>query len=324
MILAGDAGGTKVRLALFDKEGNTFARRALSDFPSRDYESLDAIVQAFLEQQGQPVERAVFGVPGPVKDGVAQPTNLPWDADERRIARNTGIPWVRVVNDLYAMTASIPHLAPEDVMTLHAGEPPGDNPRAAVLAPGTGLGQGYLTWHQGRRQVLASEGGHVDFAPNTALEVELLQYLMKRFDHVSYERVLSGQGLRFIYDFLKDAKKAAAPEALERRMRERDPAAEIATAALAQEFEICVQALDLFVAIMGAQAGNMALTLLTDGGVFLGGGIPPKIITKLRDGTLVNAYLRKGRVSHVVERISLHVILDDRTALLGAASLAFE
>jgi len=324
MILAGDIGGTKTRLALYEAEDDKFRRHLTATFVSRDYPGLEQIVKIFLEKNRAAINKACFGVSGPVINGEAKPTNLPWQLNEKKIAHTVGINAVRLVNDLVATTAAIPHFSTEDVVTLYKGPREGDETMRAVLAPGTGLGQAFLIKNNDSFKVLASEGGHSDFAPTNELEIDLLRYLQKKFEHVSYERVLCGPGLFNIYNFLKDSKFAPEPAELAKRFAGKDSAAVISEAGLAGEFAICVKTLDVFVSIMGAQAGNVALTLLATGGVYLGGGIPPKILPKIIEGATVAAYLSKGRLSEVVKKTPLYVIRDDHAALLGAASLAME
>jgi len=322
MILAGDAGGTKTRLALYEDAPGKLVRQQIETFGSGDFPSLQEIIRIFLSKNHIAVTKACFGVPGPVVGGRASSTNLPWITDENDIAQTLGIASVRLVNDLVATTAAIPFLNTNDLLTLNAGTLTGQETTFGVLAPGTGLGEAFL-YKQGNRFLpLPSEGGHADFAPNTEIEIALLKYLQKEIGRVSYERVLCGPGLVNIYNFLKDTKVAPEPPDLARRMNGENSAAIISAAGQSGEFEICVKALDIFASVLGAQAGNLALTMLTTGGVYLGGGIPPKISQKLVDGTFMKAYLNKGRLSNFVKSIPLYVIRDDHAALLGSAYLA--
>jgi glucokinase len=322
MILAGDTGGTKTRLALYEQMAGSFIRQQTETFVSPDFPSLQEIIRTFLARHHVSVKKACFGVPGPVVNGRAESTNLPWITDEKQITQAVGITSVRLVNDLVATTSSLPFLSANDLLTLHPGAPKGRETRFGVVAPGTGLGEGYL--HKTADQFLAlpSEGGHTDFAPNTALEVELLKYLQKKFGRVSYERVLCGPGLVNIYTFLKDTGLAPEPPELAQRMRQGNPAAIISATGQSREFEICAKTLDIFASVLGAKAGDVALTMVTTGGVYLGGGIPPKILQKLAEGTVVKAFHHKGRLSDFMKTIPLHVIRDDHAALLGAAYLA--
>lgn len=323
MILAGDVGGTKTRLALYEKKDDSLVRHETETFLSGEHAGLEDVVNSFLAKHNVTIEAACFGVPGPVINGSAQTANLRWSLSEKHITEKTSLPKVKFVNDLVATAAAVPFLPQEDVLVLHEGKKPKqDRVLSAVLAPGTGCGQAFLYFESGRYHIHASEGGHVDFAPNTEVEMALLRYLKAKFGHISYERILCGPGLMNIYSFLKDTGYAPEPPELRRRIEEEDPAAVIATTGQEGEYEICVQALDIFASVLGAQAGNLVLTLLATGGIYLGGGIPPKIVQKLSDGTTVAAYLRKGRLSNLVADTSLYMIKDECTALLGAARLA--
>lgn len=324
MILAGDVGGTKVRLALYEAREGRLLRRSTEEYPSRSFQNLAEPIRAFLASHPAPVDRACVGAPGPVVEGRVTAVNLPWDLRESDMAAALPGANISLVNDLVATTAAIPHFTPADLLVLHPGKPADVPASCAVLAPGTGLGQAFLYRDAATVQVLHSEGGHVDFAPTTDIEVELLQFLRRKYDHVSYERLLSGPGLVNIYEFLRETKGLAEPDALAEQLQAGDPAAVISAAALRGEFDICVRALDLFVSILGAQAGNMVLMLFATGGVYLGGGISPKIRSKLEDGTIVRSFLAKGRMAGFVEKTPIYLILDDHAALLGAASLAVQ
>lgn len=323
MILACDVGGTKVRLAIYSYENNSFQRRETETYSSHNYSSLEEIVKLFLERHQVTIESACFGVPGPVVGGSVQPTNLPWNVHKKQLSESSGIDKLKLVNDLAATTAAIPHFSTDDLIVLHPGHPgETDEKIFAMLAPGTGMGQGFLVINSNGQHLLASEGGHTDFAPCNNLEIDLFNYLKDKFGHVSYERILSGPGLVNIYNFLKDTNYADEPEELVQRFEKEDQAAVISHAGQTAEFEICVKALDVFVSILGAQAGNLVLTLLSTSGVYLGGGIPPKIYKKLMEGATVASYLNKGRLSYLVEKTPLYIVRDDYAALLGAASIA--
>ncbi|NIR48179.1 glucokinase [candidate division KSB1 bacterium] len=325
MILVGDVGGTKTRLALYEEQEESLVRCDTETFASRDFEGVSDIVNTFLSARKSTVQNACFGVPGPVQNGEAKMTNLPWTLKEDAIAEATDLKKVKLVNDLVATTAAVPYLSEDELHILYEGRAKADEdaPRA-VLAPGTGLGEAFLYSHAGKYYVHASEGGHVDFAPTTDIEVELLQYLRSKFDRVSFERVLCGPGLVNIYSFLRDKGHISVPQKLEERLQNEDPAAVISSTGQTGEFDITAKALDIFVSVLGAQAGNLVLTLLTRGGVYLGGGIPPKIIKKLSEGSVVTSYLNKGRLTPVVENTSFYMIRDDYVALLGAAHIAKE
>jgi glucokinase len=323
MILVGDVGGTKTRLALYKRQGGRMQRHDKADFASANYSGLEEIVSAYLQKHQVTVKKASFGIPGPVINGEAKTTNLPWVISEKNLAKRTSIKKVKLVNDLVAVTTAIPHLSPAELTILYDGtQPKNSDSNCAVLAPGTGLGEAFLYYHGGEYHVHASEGGHVDFAPNSEIEIELLRYLQTKFERVSYERVLCGPGLVNIYEFLNQSRRATEPPELRVRLQKEDAAAVIANAGQNGEFAICVQALDIFVSILGAQAGNLVLTMLTTGGVYLGGGIPPKISKKLSDGTILKSYFNKGRLRPLVEKTSLYIIKDDHAALLGAAHIA--
>jgi glucokinase len=326
MLLAGDIGGTKTNLAFFSVENGWKEPLAEATFPSARYASLEALVQEFQEKHQLSIERASFGVAGPVVDGRATITNLPWVLEENHLKQALNIPSVSLLNDLTAIAYGVPYLEANDLHTLNAGHvvPEG---AIAVVAPGTGLGEAFLTWEGERYRAHMSEGGHADFAPADALQLELLQYLQMRYKHVSFERVCSGRGLPNIYAFLKESGYASEPAWLAEQLAQtKDLTPVIVDNALDKEHacEICVQALELFVSILGAEAGNMALKVLATGGVYLGGGIPPRILPFLSEGRFMQAFLRKGRLSDVLIPMPVSVILNANIALLGAARHGFE
>ena len=310
MDIAGDIGGTHTRLALFDP--GAAGPAAVEIYSSRDHDGLEAMIGAFLATHPAHVERACFGVAGPVQNGHVKTTNLAWPVDARQVARMLGIERVGLVNDLYANAYGIADLGPDDIATLREGDPSmGGN--AAVISAGTGLGEAGLFWDRRRYHVFATEGGHTDFAPRDDRETALRDHLARNHAHVSYERVCSGMGLVAIHDFLTGGEGAGA---------DRTDAAGITKAALDGSDELCVRALDMMVSIYGAEAGNLALKLLATGGIYVGGGIAPRILEKLQAGPFLEALDAKGRFSELLSRIPVHVILNDRTALLGAARLA--
>lgn len=330
-ILAGDVGGTKTRLALYDRKGSAgpgaLERLFLADFESRSAPSLEEIVRGFLERNhaAGSIEAACIGLPGPVVGGSVRATNLPWVIEESAFGESLGIPKVRLVNDHAATAAALPLLGPEELITLHPGREERERRVFAVLAPGTGLGQAYsVRGADGRLQPFPSEGGHVEFAPKDELEFDLLKYLQEKLHkRVSVERVLSGPGILNIYSFLRDRSRCDEPEALRAEIAAASaPAAVVSGHGLSGKYAICSMALDIFARLLGSQAGDVVLTYLSTGGLFLGGGIPPKVAAKLQEGGAVEAYLRKGRLSPLVEMTPLHVIKNDRTALLGAAAIA--
>jgi glucokinase len=321
MILAGDAGGTNTRLALVAFEGKGLKVAALDIFPSRAYSDLDSIVRAFMKEHNAPVDRACIGVAGPVRQGRCETPNLAWVVDAHRLAAETGLPSVALINDLEANAYGISQLAPGDFAVLSEGKPDPEG-NAALIAAGTGLGEAGLVRTGGRLRPFPSEGGHSDFAPRNRLEMDLLAYMLERYEHVSFERIVSGPGLANIYGFLRDTGCGEEPEWLRDRLSREDPAAVISEAALAGKSALCGKALDLFVSLYGAEAGNLALKIKATGGLFVGGGIAPKIIRKLQDSTFMTSFVAKGRMRHFLEAVPVRVILNDQTALLGAAHFA--
>lgn len=321
MLLAGDIGGTKTNLAVFSREAGLRSPVMERTYTSGDYVNLESMVEEFLAVFDQPVERASFGVAGPVFAGEAQATNLPWTLEENQLRENLGLSEVKLVNDLQAVAQAVPFLALEDLVALQAGEQV-ETANRAVIAPGTGLGEAFLTWDGSRYRAYASEGGHADFAPRDSLELDLLRYLQTRFDHVSYERVCSGSGIPNIYQFLKESGFAPEPGWLNAQLAMApDPTPVIVNAALdpAQSCELCTKTLSTFVSILGAEAGNLALKVLAVGGVYLGGGIPPRILSILEDPVLLNSFSAKGRFSELLSGVPLYVINNPKAALWGAA-----
>jgi glucokinase len=300
---------------------------AMEVLESARAQSLEEIVRGFLERNPikSRIEAACIGVPGPVLAGSVRATNLPWVIDENGFGERLGIPKVRLVNDHAATAAALPLLGPDDLITLHPGREERERRVFAILAPGTGLGQAYsVLGTDGRHHPFPSEGGHVEFAPKDETEVELLKYLKDKLrKRVSIERVLSGPGIMNIYSFLRDRSYCEEPRALRDEITAaRDPASIVSGHGLSGRYAICSMALDIFARVLGSQAGDVVLTYLSTGGVFLGGGIPPKVAAKLQAGGTVGAYLHKGRLSPLVEMTPLHIILNSGTALLGAAAIA--
>ena len=327
MILAGDVGGTKVHLALYGFVGGRLGLVRENKFPSSDYPSLDEVVKAFLKQAGEAKEEiiaACFGCPGPVRDGRLKLTNLPWTLDERELEKSVGIEHIFLINDLEANGYGIPELAPDKVFTLLKGNAAAVGHRGLVSA-GTGLGEALLIWDEKtqRHRPLPSEGGHCDFAPRNDREIALLNYLRRTLKgRVSFERVVSGIGIKNVYAFLRDDQKMDEPAWLRERMKNEDPNAVIGQCGEDGSSEICAETLRMFVSAFGAEAGNVALKVLAMGGMYLGGGIAPKILKTLQDGEFAQAFLDKGRLSPLLEAVPVRVILDDSCALLGAAAFA--
>lgn len=326
MILAGDVGGTKAHLALFDFTGGRLHMLCEHKFPSRDYSGVEDVIQAFLKQakcdDGQTLTAACFGAPGPVIDQRMEPTNLPWKLDARAISRTCDIPHVLLLNDLEANAYGIPELEADDLVTLYQGDASAVGNQGLISA-GTGLGEALLIWNGKRHIPVASEGGHTDFAARTPDEIALLQYLTHKLNgRVSYERVISGLGLINIYNFFRDVKKMDEPQWLKDRMATEDPNFVIGTCGEDGSSELCAATLNLFAGVYGAEAGNIALKVLARGGIYLGGGISPKLLKTLQNGTFRQAFLDKGRLSPLLETITVRVILNQSCALLGAAAYA--
>lgn len=323
MVLAADIGGTKTNLGLFS-EGKTRPRlERIKTFSSRNEPNLENIIARFMERQDRPVRGACFGIAGPVVKGRSKTTNLPWVVSEARIKKR--FKWTRVslINDLTATALAIPLLRRGEMYPLN-GNRQGRARNLALIAPGTGLGQALLVFEKGRYLPVPSEGGHADFSPGSEEEIELWRYLHGRFGHVSIERVLSGAGLHNIYSWLKASGRYKEPPFLAKMIRETDPAKAITQAAMAHKSALCKKALNLFVSILGAVSGNLALTGMATGGVYLGGGIPPKILPAIKEGLFMKAFTDKGRFKGLLEKIPVRVILNDKAALLGAAHSAME
>jgi len=327
MILAGDIGGTKVHLALYNFDGGKLVPVRDHKFPATNYKCLDDIVKEFLagEESAKPeIMASCFGCPGPVRNGRLKLTNLPWTLDTRDLQQSLGIEHIFLINDLEANGFGIPELAPASVFTLHQGDPSAVGHRGLVSA-GTGLGECLLIWDaQRQRHVpLPSEGGHADFAARNDREIALLTYLHHTLNgRVSFERVVSGLGIKNVYAFLRDDQKMEEPSWLRDRMAAEDPNAVIGQCAEDGSSEICFETLQMFTAAFGAEAGNVALKVLAAGGIYLGGGIAPKILKTMQNGAFTQAFLDKGRLSPLLEAIPVRIILDDTCALLGAAAYA--
>lgn len=326
MILAGDVGGTKTRLSLFSIEEGPLKPTAETTYPSSRYASLEMIAKEFLAKSKKPAELAIFGVAGPVVSGQATVTNLPWRIDEDLLSQSLGIPSVHLLNDLEAIAYAIPFLTTADLNTLNEGKPDPEG-SIAIVAPGTGLGEAYLAWDGHHYRAFASEGGHTDFAPANDLQIGLLRYLQERGVHVSYERVCSGKGIPNIYDYLRDKDYAAEPVWLSEKLAmadDRTPVIVNAALDLETPCELCRSTLEIFVSILGAEAGNFALKILVDGGVYLAGGIPPRILPALTQGQFMAAFLNKGRLSTILEKMPVHIIVNPNVAILGSACYGFD
>ena len=320
-VLAGDIGGTKTNLGLFLKGKERPVPKVIETFSSQNAPDLEHIIRQFLEIHPAPVTHACFGVAGPVVNGKSKTTNLPWNISEDRIKKQFNFHHVKLINDLTATAMAIPLLNKDEFFPLNrAGSIKDQN--LALIAPGTGLGKAMLIYQNGRYLPVPSEGGHADFAPNSEAEMKLWQYLHQHYGHVSIERVVSGSGLVNIYNWLKDSGRLNEPDWLKQKLKEMDPAKAITEAALASKDPGCVEALNMFVSIFGSAAGNLALTGITTGGVYLGGGIPPKILSKLKEDIFMEAFTNKGRFKGFLEKIPVKVVLNDKAALIGAAYCA--
>jgi len=321
VILAGDVGATHTRLGWFDVRDGALAPGITRIYDSRQQGSLDGIVSVFLAETPGTVRQACLGIAGPVRDGRVEATNLPWIVDARLIAERLGLARVLLVNDLEANAWGLAALPDEDFAVLQQGRPTPTG-TAAVISAGTGLGQAGLVWDGHRHRPLASEAGHADWAPQDELQLALWRFLAAEVGHVSVERVLSGPGLHNIYRFLRDGQGLAEPSWLSEALRREEPSPLISRLGLEGRAEICVRALELFVAIYGAEAGNLALRMMATAGVYLGGGIAPRILPVLRAPAFLTAFTGKGRLQPLLEDVPVRVVMNDRAALLGAARRA--
>ena len=322
IFLAADIGATKTNIGLFTFSGRLTAYSKTVQLKTADFSGLEALVAEFLFSQRAAVRFCVFGVPGPVDNGRAKVTNLPWVIDEKKIQRDLNVTRVRLINDLEATAYALTELNPGDFVTLSAAKKD-VNANKAIIAPGSGLGESFLTWDGIKYASFASEGGHGDFAPNSGNECELLLYLQKEYGHVSYERVCSGQGIYNIYRFLKDQKAEKEPAWLTEKFKSAgtDPVPLIIEAALDTErpCPICVKTITLFSAVLGAEAGNLGLRVLAKGGVYLAGGLPERVLPFLKKKAFLNAFHQKGRMRDLIKEIPLHVITNPEAGLIGAA-----
>lgn len=322
IVLAGDIGGTKTNLALFSVHGEKLRSESQEKYSSKQYSGLIPVLQEFLANPHPAVDAACFGIAGAVVDGKVQTPNLPWMIDIEELRRALKLENITLLNDLEATAYGLFTLEDDELFTLNEGViRQGGN--KALIAAGTGLGQAIL-FDDGRRfHPAASEGGHGDFAPRNEIEIELLRHLIGRFGHVSYERVVSGPGLLNIYQFLKKVRHFEEPEWLNTRLAGADDqSVEISGAALAGEAAICVEALNLFVSVYGAESGNLALRAKSTRGFYIGGGIAPKILAKLKDGTFMRAFADKGRYADLLAAMPVQVVLNEKTALRGAGYYA--
>ena len=326
MILAGDIGATKTILGLFSEEESLERPFAEKTFPSGNYPGLEEMADEFLNQSmGPPVKAAFFGVAGPVRSGCVDTTNLPWSLDTDSLKNALKVPTVRLMNDIEALGSGLSLLGSGDLKTLNQGQPQEEGARA-ILAAGTGLGEAFLTSENSRWRTHPTEGGHTDFSPSGEEQDALLRFLRGFSQHVSWELVCSGIGLQNILSFLIDTGAYSEPPWSVSAAAGQDITPEIIHAAL-EEIPPCslsTHALGMFVSILGAEAGNLALKVLATGGVYLGGGLPPRILSLLEKGGFMESFTAKGRMSRIMENIPVHVILNPRTALMGAAKTGLE
>jgi glucokinase len=323
LVLAGDIGGTKTNLGLFQMGKTRPSPRKMETYASRHAPNLEHIIGRFLDKHKATIASACLGVAGPVQGGRSKTTNLPWTISDYSIKKRFKWNHVTLINDLTATAYAIPLLTNRELHALNKAKG-GKGHNLGLVAPGTGLGMALLIWMENQYFPVASEGGHADFGPNDLMQAELWAYLYERWGHVSEERVLSGSGLFNIYSWLRDSGRHTEPSWLAKKIKEMDPAKAISEAASDRKDPLCEEALEIFVSIFGAVAGNLALTGMTHGGVYLGGGIPPKILPKLDEGGFMQAFTNKGRFKDLLKKIPVRVILNDKAALLGAAHCAFE
>jgi glucokinase len=326
VILAGDLGGSKTDLALFSSKGDFTLPIAEATFASSEYDNLESMVSEFLAGLTAKVSTAVLGVAGPVFAGQAKVTNLHWLLEERQIAEKCGLHRVTLINDLVAIAYALPHLPAEDFREIISGKPAAGG-SLAVIAPGTGLGEAFLVSNGGRYLAYPSEGGHADFAPANECEIDLLRFLKSRYNHVSYEHICSGQGLPNIYDFFRQRNPELVNAVLDAALNAaKDRAPIIFSGALDREMpcEICRRALRTFISILGAEAGNLTLKVLATGGVFLAGGIPPRLVTALAGNEFLSAFRDKGRMRELLEAVPVKVVMNSKAALFGAVAYGLD
>ncbi len=321
MILAGDVGGTKTNLAYAEVVGDSIKAVLIRSYSSRQYTSLGEVVARMLEEHPVGITAAAFGIAGPVVDGRSKLTNLGWDVDARQVAGQLKLNTVGLINDLEATAYGTLGLSDSEKVTINHGVPQARG-NIAVIAAGTGLGEGGLVWNGTRYQAIASEGGHTDFGPRNETEIDLLRFLSKKFGRTSYERIIAGPAFPDVYEFFRSRASYPEPVWLQDQMKQEDASAVISKAGIEHKDEVCTQVLDLFVSLYGAEAGNLALKFLATGGVYIGGGIAPKILDKIREGVFLESFVRKGRYTNLLKHMPVYVITNDKTALLGAAHFA--
>ena len=319
LLLAGDIGGTKTILALFSPKLGPYEPLEKATFSSSNYKSLDEILQSYLRDKSVSIHSASFGIAGPVEQGRVQTTNLPWVIEAAALSQDLDGAPVRLLNDLQAIASAIPFLHPEDLETLNPGAP-APHGAIGVIAPGTGLGEAFMVWDGKRYRAYPSEGGHTNFSPANPIELELLTYLLPRLGHVSCERVCSGMGVPNLYNFLRDCRGLSEPGWLKEALdAAADPTPIIFKAAAERQVEICIRTVEMFIDILASEGGNLALKTMATGGIYLGGGIPPRIVPQLKASNFMATFSDKGRFDKMLARVPVHVIVQPGAALLGAA-----
>lgn len=316
-VIAGDIGGTKTRLAVIEVSGTRVRIEREAEYPSRQFGSFEDLLANFMGGAQAPACSA-FGIAGPVQGRAVQTTNLPWRIDADALRQRFGFKSCHLLNDLEATACGLPALGDDDLLTLQTGVPDASG-NAAVIAAGTGLGEAGLYWDGRSHHPFATEGGHATYSPSNEMDIAFLRHLQQQYRHVSWERVVSGMGLRSLHEFLSLYRQATVPNWLAEEMRSDDAAAAIARAALSGRDDICLETLNWFVRLYGEEAGNLALKAMSRGGLYVGGGIAPKILPLLREGAFLDAFLDKGRMRPLLEAMPVKVILNDRAALFGAA-----
>lgn len=326
MLIAGDVGGTKARIGLFERRAGKVELITSEDYSSKDYKSLEEILGVFMQKHTSAIkghlEAGCFGLPGPVVNGRVKVTNLPWEVSMVEVGQALKVGKVKLVNDLVSTAAAIPNFSPSSLKTLYGGEGHDRAGSCVVVAPGTGLGHSLIHREGGWSVLLASEGGHANFAPTNDIEIELLKYLQKRLPHVSVESLLCGPGINNIYTFLRDSGYGEEPAEMKTAEAREHPASTITGIAMAGGSDLCVKTLNMFCSMLGAHCSNIVLTYLATGGVYLGGGIPPKISEFLANGSFLDGYLKKGKQKERVEATPVFIIKDDFASLFGAAAIA--
>jgi glucokinase len=327
MIIAGDIGGTKARIGLFERRAGRVELIASADYASKDFSSLEDILSEFLDTKAAHVsgrlEAACFGLPGPVVNGRVKVTNLPWEVVQAEVGSRIGVFKTKLVNDLVSTAAAIPTFEPESLELVYDGGGATDKAGScAIVAPGTGIGHSLIHREAGWSVLLASEGGHANFAPSNEVEIELLRYLQTKLSHVSVESVLCGPGLVNIYSFLRDSRSFDSSSEPDEQEGETISASVIAGRALEGTSQLAIETLNMFCHMLGAHCSNIALTYLSTGGIYLGGGIPPKIAPFIQGGQFLAGYLKKGKLRERVAATPVFIIKDDRAALYGSAAIA--